>query len=122
MKIDRYMNKYGRKVGLFDSCGNKLQEKKCFIQPLRYKNKMYLEGVPTDIGVNDSGYYLLLAPCSMKLDAIGDRGYICDGEKKYHIDRWEKIYLGIGVLYLWAVIKEHTEGSYPYYNHFIERR
>ena len=83
---------------------------------------MYLEGVPTEIGINDSGYYLLLAPASMQIELMGDKGYISDGEKKYHIDRWEKIWLGEKVVFIWAVLKEHTTGCYPYYNHFSERR
>ncbi len=122
MNIERIISRYGRTVKTVDSCGKEIEEKKCFIQALRYKNKMYLEGVPTEIGINDSGYYLLLAPASMRIDLMGDKGCISDGEKKYHIDRWEKIWLGEKVFFIWAVLKEHTTGCYPYYNHFSERR
>lgn len=122
MNIERIMNRYGRTICVVDSCGNKIEEKKCFVQPLRYKNKMYIEGTPTEIGMNDAGYYLFLGPADMQLDKLGRCGYLSDGTKKYHIDRWEKIWFKEMAFYLWAVLKEHTEGDYPYYNHFAERR
>ena len=48
--------------------------------------------------------------------------YLYDDEKKYHIDRWEKIWVGDKVFYLWAILKEYSEGDYPVYDHFVERR
>ena len=122
MNIERIMNRYGRSISAFDSDGKLIEKKKCFIQALRYKNKMYLEGTPTEIGMDDAGYYLFLGPASMQTDRLGDSGYLSDGKKKYHIDRCEKIWYGEDVFYLWAVLKEHTDGSYPAYNHFPERR
>ncbi len=120
--VSECIKKFGRGVSLIDSDGKLIQQEKCILSPLRYKNKMYLEGIPTDIGVNDSGYFLLIAPSSMQLDKIGRKGFVCDGEKKYHIDRMEKMFFGENLLYLWAVVKEHTDGKYPQYNHFTERR
>ena len=120
--VSYYIRKFGRNIMLADSVCNVIQQERCILSPLRYKNKMYLEGIPTDIGVNDSGYYLLIAPPSVKLESLGDKGYLCDGERKYHIDRMEKIYFGDEIFYIWAVVKEHTDGKYPQYNHFIERR
>lgn len=122
MNITSLFCRYGRPLWLFCENGHRLQEINCIFTPLRYKNKMYLEGVPTDIGIDNAGYYLLLAPSGIMLDNLGDNGYVCDGEKKYHIDKWEKIFLGKDVLYIWAVLKEHTTGNYPVYNHFTERR
>jgi AraC-like DNA-binding protein len=117
-----YIRKFGRSVNLVGSDGKTVQTEKCILTPLRYKNKMYLEGIPTDIGVNDSGYFLLIAPPSMKIDEIDKKGFICDGKKKYHTDRTEKIFFRDKILYLWAVVKECTDGKYPQYNHFAERR
>lgn len=120
--VSECIKEFGRGVNLIDPDGKLIQQEKCILTPLRYKNKMYLEGIPTDIGVNDSGYFLLIAPPSMMLDRIGRKGFICDGRNKYNIDRMERIFLGEKVLYLWAVVKNHTEGDYPHYNHFAERR
>ena len=122
MNIEKIMNRYGKTVCGVDGNGKKNAEKRCFVQPLRYKNKMYLEGTPTEIGVNDAGYFLFIAPPTMDLESLGNSGYLYDDEKKYHIDRWEKIWVGDKVFYLWAILKERSEGNFPVYDHFVERR
>lgn len=122
MNIGPMLDRCGRPLHLHCANGKIIQTVSCILTPLRYKNKMYLEGVPTDIGIDDSGYYLMLAPSEIMIDKLGDEGYICDGEAKFHIDKWEKIYFGRNVLYIWAVLKKHTTGNYPVYNHFTERR
>lgn len=115
----KIIKKYGQSVELYDEDDTLIDNTKCFIQPLRYKNKMYTQGTPTDIGYNYSGYYLLIAPPSFDADALGESGYIYDGSKKYHIDRSEKIYFGSDVFYVWAVLREHKDGDYPEYKHFL---
>lgn len=122
MNVERIMNRYGITASSFDSQGNKLAEKKCFLRPLRYKNKLYIEGTPTEIGTIDSGFFLFLAPPSMQIDKVGNTGYISQGTKKYHIERWEEITFGEDVFFIWAVLEEQKTGTYPYYNHFNERR
>lgn len=115
---EKFINKYGRNIVSYNENDEQVQKTKCFIQPLRYKNKMYTQGTPTDIGYNYSGYYLLIAPSSFDAEAIGSNGYISDDTMKYHIDRSEKIYFGSDVFYIWAVLREHREGCYPVYDHF----
>lgn len=122
VNVDTLIKKYGRDVHIFCSAGRQIQSTRCILTPLRYKNKMYLEGIPTDIGIDDSGYYLLIAPSSAFVEKTGDKGYLCDNEKKYHIDRYEKVFFGENVLYFWAVLKEMKKGDYPLYNHFTQRR
>ena len=83
MKIKRLLARYGRPASLFDGNGNLLCESKCLIQPLRYKNKLYLEGIPTDIGINEAGCYLFLAPPEfdpVQKKSISDRMYISSGQ------------------------------------------
>lgn len=115
---EKFISKYGRPVTICNENDACIQQTKCFIQPLRYKNKMYTQGTPTDIGYNYSGYYLLIAPPDFDADSIGESGYISDGSKQYHVDKSEKIYFGTQVLYIWAVLREHRDGNYPYYDHF----
>lgn len=115
------LQKWGRKITVLDRSDAAVQTKKCFMQALRYKNKMYMEGTPTDIGISNSGYFLLLAPPDFAVNEVENGGCISDGEKKYHIDRWEKIYAGEEVFYIWAIIKEDTKGCYPDYDHFRRR-
>ncbi len=100
---------YGRHVELFDKNDEKLSETSAFISPLRYKNKMYLYGVNTEIGYNSQGHYLYIGPPEPDLTACSDGEYIsCMGEK-YRIDRAEKVYKGEDVFYIWAIIRVIVE-------------
>ena len=119
MQITRLLARYGRPASLFDGNGNLLCESKCLIQPLRYKNKLYLEGIPTDIGINEAGCYLFLAPPEFDPGAAGRTGYISDGTNNYHIDRSEKIYFRSNVYFIWAIIRLRIPDAPPNYNHFV---
>lgn len=115
---EKFINKFGREIKACKENGEVLQQFRGMIQPLRYKNKMYLQGTPTDIGYNNSGYYLLIAPASFDSDALQDNDYLTDGRITYHIDRCEKIYFGTEVFYVWAVLREQQTGTYPVYIHY----
>lgn len=109
MNIAPMFEKYGRKVELFDKEGSKLSETSAFISPLRYKNKMYLYGVNTEIGYNSQGHYLYIGPPDEDLTTISEGGYIECEKEKYRIDRAEKVYKGIDVFYIWAIVRVIVE-------------
>ncbi len=107
--IEPIFNKYGRPSEFVSKDGNAIKEMKAFISPLRYKNKMYLYGVNTEIGYNSQGHYLYIGPPDPDLTLASDGGYIrCMGEK-YRIDRAEKVYKGETVFYIWAIIRVIVE-------------
>ncbi len=109
MNIATAFEKYGRPAEYSSKDGEKLKEMKAFISPLRYKNKMYLYGVNTEIGYNSQGYYLYIGPADPDLTLAKDGEYIsCLGEK-YRIDRAEKVYRGNEVFYIWAIIRVIVE-------------
>ncbi len=119
MKLcDNAIKKYGRNITVYDESGSAVGQTKCIIQPLRYKNKMYTQGTPTEIGIAQSGYYLMLAPSGFTEDSMGEYGYISDGNMNYHLDRTEKVYFGDSVIYIWAILREQSVGQYPVYDHF----
>lgn len=109
MNIDSMLEKYGRYVELFSSSGNKRGESFAFISPLRYKNKMYLYGVNTEIGYNPQGYYLYIGSPNPVFDEIAEGGSIVCGDEKYRIDRAEKVYKGSEIFYVWAIIRVVVE-------------
>lgn len=99
----RLISRYGRSMKLVKS-GNETVFK-AFLQPLRYKNKMYLNAVATDLRYDCSRKYLLIAEPDVDLsDADGYEAIITDENSKYVADRAEKIYLGDTPLYTWAVV------------------
>ena len=97
---DKAIKKYGRKITVYDESDKLLQQTRCIIQPLRYKNKMYTQGIPTEIGLSQSGYYLMIAPSVFDVDSVGETGYISDGNMTYHLDRGEKVYFSDRVLFM----------------------
>lgn len=115
---EKYISKYGRNVKIYNAAGELVQELNCLIQPLRYKNKMYMQGTPTDIGYDYSGYCLLIAPPCFDAASMSESGYLSDGDKQYHVDRCDEIYFGSEKFYIWAVLREKKADGYPEYDHF----
>ena len=74
--IEKIMKKYGRQITAVTEKGTGIKSFKCFVQPLRYKNKMYLEGGefvpelfrPIDIDV-------LMLPVGGKYTVDGNTAY-----------------------------------------------
>ncbi len=109
MRTSSMFEKWGRPVEFNSKTGETLAQTRAFISPLRYKNKMYLYGVNTEIGYNSQGHYLYIGPPEPDLTAASDGEYIsCMGEK-YRIDRAEKVYRAGKVFYIWAVVRVIVE-------------
>ena len=108
--INEFFSLYGLSVRLQDSDGYNGEYFKCFIQPLRYKNKMYLDGVNTAIGFNSEGHYLYIGPPEHDLTTIDSPNtWLLFESDKYKIDRAEKVYFEGRVLYVWAIIRKMVE-------------
>lgn len=109
MTVEDGIKKYGLSVYITESLWTS-EVYKAFIQPLRYKNKMYMSGDFTEIGHYREGYYLYLGPAKHDLSALKDNAelHTADG-KSYFIHRAEKVYLDEKALYVWAVIKEKVQ-------------
>lgn len=110
IQLDEVFGKFGREITLKQDDGWSSEIFHGFIQPLRYKNKMYLDGVYTVIGFDNQGKYLYIGPAKHDLTAFDTaNGHIlCDGTK-YTVDRAEKVYCGKSPLYVWAIIREVVE-------------
>ena len=111
MITDILFKQYGRKVSLCTENGIK-QSFRAMIQPLRYKNKMYLDGIYTEIGFNSQGHYLYIGPPEVDLTSVADGEYLSADTIKYQIDRAEKVYAGDKVFYIWAIIRTIVEENY----------
>lgn len=108
MNLSAEFEKWGRTLVIENTDSTQTAPFKGFIQPLRYKNKMYLYGVNTEIGYNSQGYYLYIDPPEHDL-TVNEDALIIDGDIKYQIDRAEKIKLDEEVLYVWAVVRTVVE-------------
>ena len=112
MNINKMLDRYGSYVYI----SNREDWKSCafhaFIQPLRYKTKLYMEGERTPIGINNNDVYLYIGPGNHDITKLHDGYRIHDIENNiYMIDRAEKIKIHDNVVYIWAVIRKTTEGN-----------
>lgn len=100
-------DKYG--VQVTSSDGEREAVFNAFLQPLRYKNKIYLSGVPTELGYDGLNKYLLLAPPEVDIAFIEGEGFtLYFGGDSFSADHCEPVYLGKKKLYYWAIV--HKEG------------
>lgn len=111
MNINKILNSFGNTVYISGSDGWKSPLFKAFIQPLRYKNKLYQQGSFTPLGINKNNVYLYIGPADHDLTKLDSTFKIHDSENhKYIIDRAEKISVKNAVVYIWAVIRQTMEG------------
>ena len=108
--IKRVMERFGRQVTLcLPDNGGESGPYGAFVQPLRYKNKMYLGGVNTRIGFNREGHYLYLGPPEHDLTALPHGAWIACGDERYTIDRAEVVFFGDEPSHIWAIIRSMVE-------------
>jgi len=103
------LERFGRQARLCLPDGWQSENFGVFIQPLRYKNKMYLGGVNTRIGFNREGYYLYLGPPEHDLTLPGPGLWIQCGGEKYTVDRAEAVHFGEEKSHVWAIIRSMVE-------------
>jgi hypothetical protein len=95
------------------TCGNSDKQVTAIIQPMRYKNKMYLSMGRNHLGFNDNECFLYIGPPDFDFSETSERTVIEDGERSYNVSRADKISLGSETLYIWAVLTLRIkEGSY----------
>lgn len=111
-KVARLLEHWGQKVQVVtaDEAGNALvKEGKAFIQPLRYKNKMYLGGNYLPPGYADGGHYLYIGGPKQRIDLAPFDTVVRTAAESYAVKKAEKVCLKDEVLYVWAVLQRYTE-------------
>lgn len=109
MTLTSMFNKFGQEVTFKGNDGWSTPIFGGFIQPLRYKNKMYLNGVNTVIGFNSQGHYLYIGPPDHDVSKLTAEQWIESNGQKFTVDRSEKVYFKNEVVYIWAIIREIVE-------------
>ena len=109
MQISHFLNRFGRSARLVQQDGWTSTPFRCFLQPLRYKNNMYLYGVTTQIGYTAQGYYWYIGPPEHDLTQLTDETEIVIGSERYRVDRAEKVYCGDSLYYVWAIVRTVVE-------------
>ena len=112
LSAERIYNRLFSDFGVVFSCiVNGVQtDFDCVFEPLRYKNKIYLSGIPTELGYNSMRKYLIMAPPEVPFDELdGVENFLKFEGHKYRVDHSEKVYLKGKPLYYWAIV--HREDS-----------
>ena len=107
--IRRIMERFGRQMRLCLPDGWQSENFGAFLQPLRYKNKMYLGGINTRIGFNREGYYLYLGPPEHDLTQLSRDVWIQCGAERYTVDRAEMVHFGDEESHVWAIVRSMVE-------------
>lgn len=91
--------------------GSHEREVKAIITPLRYKNKMYLEGIVDKIGYIDERHYLYIGPAVMNFKGMSLNTEIHTANGNYVIKAAEPVLIGDRVLYVWAILQALHKGD-----------
>lgn len=104
--VEKSLNKYGRSVYLTDGEWTSAVFG-ALVEPLRYKNKMYMSGDFTEIGHFDEGYYLYIGPVSHNPKNLSQNALVHTSDGiSYKFHRCETVFSADKPVYVWAVIKE----------------
>ena len=81
--MESFFQKFGRSVFLSDGTGWHSPVYRAFLQPLRYKNKMYLEGTYTVLGKDPNSLYLYIGSAKHDVTRVpkGRRLTYVDGKQ-----------------------------------------
>lgn len=77
---------------------------RAIINPLRYKNKMYLDADMSDFGAIDRTRFLYIGPPEPDFTQNWEKTTIFSQGQRYSITRADMICMGDIPLYIWAVL------------------
>lgn len=102
--------RHGASIYLTTSDGWKSEVFQAYLQPVRYKNKVYLEGDYTEIGVNDNDVFIYLGPSNHDLTKLPRDTQIHDLQRrKFMIDKSERVIVNGETFYIWATVRQIQE-------------
>lgn len=102
-KVERLMGQAGQELVIKNSNGVIVGSTYAFLEPLRYKNKMYIELQPSEVGRVDDGCCLYLGPADVEF--LADDFIFNQENKRFVVQRVELIYLFNKPLYRWAIVR-----------------
>lgn len=110
MRVSKTITRMIKKTGVDVTVknGDYVQKTKAIIEPLMYKNKMYLSGDMLPLGYLDGGHYLMIAPMET-LPKNTESVIVSGGDGDYTVKRSETVSAGGRALYIWAVLCAYGE-------------
>lgn len=99
--IEVLLKKYGRRVTVIFKSGEEITTG-AVVQPLLYKNKLYVELQPSEVGRVDDGCCRYIGPADVEFESDDS---VKTSDKTYTVQRFEKFYMGDKPLYSWAILR-----------------
>ena len=86
---------------------------KALIQPMRYKNKMYLEDDRTELGFKNGECFLYLGPAEPDFAGVETSTTVTTKHRVYSFSRADRIALKGITQYIWAVLTpKYKDGAF----------
>jgi len=102
--VKSLLKRYGQSVSL-QLPGQAPDSYSAIIQPLRYKNKMYLEGDFSLVGYITNDAYLYIGPGNKEIATCVRDARLFAGDAEYFFTRADTVMMNDKAVYTWAVIK-----------------
>lgn len=109
--VEKMLKLHGRKCIISPRGREDKITVKAFVNPLLYKNKMYIGGKYLPDGFYDGGHYLYIGEAKIRLDDMPLGTIVECGENKYSIKHAEQYFMGDKALYSWAVLQIANRGD-----------
>lgn len=103
--VGETIKRYGSKISVFSGGDTKISS--AFIEPLRYKNKVYVGGQYHHLGLGRNEKYLYIGPPDLELEE--NASVIEMQNKKYIVKRCEIYYVSDRPVYVWAILLQYGE-------------
>ncbi len=111
--IGDLIRRYGCNINVTN--GDKSKSYNAFIQPLRYKNKIYLDGTALSQGMYDGSHSLLIAPPELELNQpLDDYVIECASMgRRFCVRKFDIYYFNDRPIYVWAILGSYSETEVP---------
>lgn len=100
--IEQFLNTVGEEVRV--ETEGKSYNVKALIEPMRYKNKLYLEAQLTELGIKDGECLLYLGPAEPDFSGKEINTIIYADDRNYNVSRADRVQIKGDTQYIWAVL------------------
>ena len=110
-KVNKFLKTVGEKTTV--SVSGEIFHINALIEPMRYKNKLYLEQERTQLGFKDSECFLYLGPAEPDLSGWESETVVKTADRCFSVSRADRIVIGGVTQYIWAVLTPRIKvGAY----------
>lgn len=105
--FSKILERYGRDMTLLSVTDGSEEVFRAFLQPLRYKNKMYLNRIATELSYTNTRKFLLICAADVAVEtADGYVSVIEAGGDRFCIDHSEKVFAKGEAVYSWSIVHQ----------------